>query len=105
MKNPPVSLLIASAACVLAACATTLPPATDPALAPGRELYAGKCHGCHRLHSPAKINRQKWPAILDKMAVKAKLTQEERSKIDAYVVSVTLEQGEQIGIKGKASWK
>lgn len=70
------------------ACATALPPAPDPALEPGRELYAGKCHGCHRLYTPSKIDSKKWPSILDKMAVKAKLSPEEAARIDAYVTSV-----------------
>ena len=68
----------------LVACAT-LEPAPDPSLEPGRALYAGKCGGCHRLYAPSKIDPKKWPSILDKMAVKAKLTAEEQDRIDAYV--------------------
>ncbi len=80
-------------AAVSLACATALPPASNPALEPGRELYAAKCHGCHRLYAPSKINPQKWPAILDKMAVKAKLTPEEKSRLDAYVSSTVPKPG------------
>jgi hypothetical protein len=72
----------------LVACATTLAPAPDPSLEPGRLLYAGKCRGCHRLYKPSKIDAQKWPSILDKMAAKAKLTPAEQAQIDAYVRSL-----------------
>ncbi|MGH9441592.1 MAG: hypothetical protein ACRD16_04915 [Thermoanaerobaculia bacterium] len=80
--------LLCGAAATLAACATTLDPAPNPSLGRGRALYAGKCQGCHRLRPPSKIDREKWPSILDKMAAKAKLTPEQESQIDAYVVSV-----------------
>jgi hypothetical protein len=52
---------------------------------PGRDLYAAKCHSCHRLRDPARIDQQRWPAILDKMAEKAKLTPEEEETIRRYV--------------------
>jgi len=53
--------------------------------APGRDLYASKCHSCHRLHDPAGIDPDRWPAILDKMAEKAKLTAEEKETIRRYI--------------------
>jgi len=74
--------------CAISGCATTLDPAPEPSLEQGRSLYAGKCQGCHRIRPPSKINPQKWPTILDKMAIKAKLTPDEKSQIDAYVSSV-----------------
>ncbi len=70
---------------MLAACATSLPPAPDPSLEAGRGLYAAKCQGCHRPYPPSKIDRAKWPSFLDRMAVKAKVTPAEKSQIDAYV--------------------
>lgn len=82
------SFLIAAIACSFAACATTLDPAPEPSFEPGRALYAGKCQGCHRLRQPSKIDPRKWPSILDKMAVKAKLTPEQKLQIDAYVSAV-----------------
>ena len=88
MKLRVTAALFAAALCTLAACATTLAPAPDPSLEPGRALYAAKCQGCHRLRPPSKIDPRKWPSILEKMAVKAKLTPEQKSQIDAYVSSV-----------------
>ena len=83
------SVLLAAIACSLAACATTLDPAPERSLEQGRALYAGKCQGCHRLRQPSKIDPQKWPTILDKMAVKAKLTPEQKAQVDAYVQAVS----------------
>ena len=80
--------VIAAMACALAACATAIDPAPDASFEPGRALYAAKCGGCHRLRPPSKIDPAKWPSILDKMAVKAKLTPEQESRIDAYVRAV-----------------
>lgn len=55
--------------------------------APERALYAAKCTACHRLYDPASRNAAQWPAILDRMAVKAKLTDEEEAAIRRYVSS------------------
>ena len=68
------------------ACASALPPAA-PETESGRTLYAGKCHGCHRLYAPSRVAPDKWPALMDKMAIKAKLTPEEEQAILAYVLS------------------
>ena len=82
------TVLLAAVACSLAACATALDPAPDPSFEPGRDLYAAKCGGCHRLRPPSKIDSRKWPTILDRMSVKAKLTPEQKTAIDAYVSSI-----------------
>ena len=75
------------AACVLAACATARPPAVKAPPDEGKPLYAAKCQGCHRLYPPEAIDHLKWPALLDRMALKAKLTPEEKERIGAYVTS------------------
>jgi mono/diheme cytochrome c family protein len=68
------------------ACASALPPAT-PETEGGRGLYAGKCHGCHRLYAPSRVAPEKWPALMEKMAVKARLTPDEENQILAYVLA------------------
>ena len=70
------------------ACASALPPAT-PETEGGRAIYAAKCHSCHRLYAPSRVTPEKWPALMEKMAVKAKLTPEEEQEILAYVLSAT----------------
>jgi len=79
-------LALVVAAMAALACASALPPAT-PETEGGRELYAGKCHGCHRLYAPSRVAPEKWPALMEKMAVKAKLTPDEESRILAYLLA------------------
>jgi mono/diheme cytochrome c family protein len=66
---------------LLAACVTvaSLPEA------PGRDLYAAKCHSCHRLRRPSSHGRGEWAKILDRMAPRAKLTLEEEAEIRRYL--------------------
>jgi len=68
------------------ACASTIPPAT-PETEPGRAIYVGKCHSCHRLYSPDRVTPEKWPALMEKMAAKAKLTPEEEKQVLDYVLA------------------
>ena len=51
----------------------------------GRELYINKCASCHTLYAPEKFNKTEWNKWVDKMAPKAKLTQEEKVLVKAYV--------------------
>jgi mono/diheme cytochrome c family protein len=84
----PVAAALAFSLAIMAAfaCASALPPAT-PETEGGRELYAGKCHGCHRLYAPSRVAPEKWPALMEKMAAKAKLTPQEENDILAYVLA------------------
>jgi mono/diheme cytochrome c family protein len=68
------------------ACASALPPAT-PETEPGRAIYAGKCHSCHRLYAPDRVPPEKWPALMEKMGEKAKLTPEEEQRALDYVLA------------------
>ncbi len=86
MKPLAATLSAIVAAMAALACASALPPAT-PETEGGRALYAGKCHSCHRLYAPSRVAPEKWPALMDKMAVKAKLTPDEEQAILAYVLS------------------
>ena len=77
-----LAALLASAA----ACATALPPAT-PETEAGRAIYSAKCHSCHRLYKPDRVVPEKWPALLDKMSEKAKLTPDEEKAVLDYVLA------------------
>ena len=77
-----LAVLLASAA----ACATALPPAT-PETETGRAIYSAKCHSCHRLYKPDRVAPEKWPALLDKMSEKAKLTPDEEKAVLDYVLA------------------
>ncbi|HWC65751.1 MAG TPA: hypothetical protein VG777_06695 [Thermoanaerobaculia bacterium] len=79
-----LAALLASAA----ACATALPPAT-PETEAGRAIYSAKCHSCHRLYKPDRVSADKWPALLDKMAEKAKLTPDEEKAVLDWILAVS----------------
>jgi cytochrome c2 len=83
----PLAAVLAAIVAAMAAlaCASALPPATAETEG-GRALYAGKCHSCHRLYAPSRVAPEKWPALMEKMAVKAKLTPEEEKEILAYLL-------------------
>lgn len=82
--------LAAAIACTSAAPAPASaapgPPAGSDAEA-GRALYLEKCGGCHRTYPVSHVAAEKWPALLDRMAEKAKLTSEEEKAVRAYVLS------------------
>ena len=67
-----------------AVCCASAPAETESGT---RELYAGKCTSCHRLHRPSEYSKEKWPTILERMAAKAKLTPEEADALREYLVS------------------
>jgi hypothetical protein len=77
------------AGCTLAGCATAAPlprpadvgsaqaawPGTTHAdLERGRTVFLRSCGGCHRLHAPDEVAPAKWPAVVAKMAPRAKLS-------------------------------
>jgi hypothetical protein len=86
LKPLAAGLTLVAAAMAALACASALPPAT-PETEGGRVLYAGKCHGCHRLYAPSRVAPGIWPALMEKMAVKAKLTPDEENRILSYLLA------------------
>lgn len=63
----------------LACAGTRLPDGEDAA------LYRLKCGGCHRLYSPTELNPASWEEILDRMRIRAHLTDEETETVRRYV--------------------
>jgi len=57
-----------------------------PELQEGRILYISKCGGCHSLVLPEKHDKEQWPALVDKMEKKAKITLVEKKLILNYLV-------------------
>ena len=51
----------------------------------GRMLYAEKCSSCHSLRLPEKYTKDQWEKNVNKMAPRAKITEEEKQLILAYV--------------------
>jgi cytochrome c5 len=54
-------------------------------LVKGRALYVAKCSSCHALYLPEKFKKAEWVNSVEKMAPKAKITDQEKQLILAYV--------------------
>jgi hypothetical protein len=57
----------------------------SPELAEGRMLYENNCAKCHSLYNPNDFSAEKWTPIMLSMQKKAKISDEERDKIYAYL--------------------
>ena len=51
----------------------------------GKTVYEAKCGRCHKLHEPNRGNMAQWTIWIDRMAPKAKLTDEEKQQVTDYV--------------------
>lgn len=109
-KNALIILLPLFLLGLLASCA----PKTTPAIAPiaeqssedsqlsnthtverlamGQTIFENSCGKCHDLHKPTDYNAQDWVGILNWMAPKANLNEEQKDMVYDYVVSVKKEE-------------
>jgi hypothetical protein len=53
----------------------------------GSELYSDKCGGCHRLHLKNEYTKAEWMQIMQVMKMKAKLSKNESSIIEQYLIN------------------
>jgi cytochrome c5 len=91
-------IAIASFAAVLLASCTpkssTATSAIGPAvstaeqIAQGKTIFESSCTRCHKLPDPTAHNSVKWVGIMNAMAPKAKLTDEQHQWVYDYIVSV-----------------
>jgi len=51
----------------------------------GKAVYSAKCGNCHNLKEPSRGNMAQWTKWIDRMAPKAKLTEDEKAQVTAYV--------------------
>jgi len=90
MKNKIIILVFA---CTLFSCNPTLyiPASSDikeqQQLLSGRKLYVDHCSSCHNLHFPKEYDTEGWKKELDKMQMKAKITEDEKQLIFEYLIS------------------
>lgn len=80
------------ASCTPKASAATAPmgPAvsTDAQIAQGKTIFENSCGRCHKLPDPAAHTSVQWVGIMNSMAPKAKLTDEQHQWVYDYIVSV-----------------
>lgn len=68
------------------------PGVTASTLATGHELFLSKCNGCHHYPDLVAIPEERWPGILEKMAKKSHLNDEERDEVLHFVLASRSEQ-------------
>lgn len=61
-------------------------------LALGKTIFENSCGKCHDLHNPTDYNAQDWVGIMNWMAPKANLNEEQKNMVYNYVVSVKKEE-------------
>ena len=61
--------------------------AAGPSVVEGEKVFNAKCGKCHDLKKPSEYNAKEWTSIMRSMAPKAKLNEEERSNVMAYVAN------------------
>lgn len=52
-----------------------------------RKLYAAKCSSCHNLHLPKELSALQWQKNLDKMQVRAKITDAQKQLLFTYLTA------------------
>ncbi len=84
------------AALVLASCTPKASTSTAPVahtstaeqIAQGKTIFENSCGRCHKLPDPAAHTPVQWVGIMNSMAPKAKLTDEQHQWVYDYIVSV-----------------
>lgn len=61
---------------------------TAEQLAQGKTVFENSCNRCHELPNPTDHSAQDWVGIMNSMAPKAKLTEEQHQMVYDYIVSV-----------------
>jgi mono/diheme cytochrome c family protein len=54
-------------------------------LTKGRALYISNCSSCHTLRIPERYTKKEWAMWMEKMALKAKINDQQKELILAYV--------------------
>jgi hypothetical protein len=54
----------------------------------GYKLYVNKCSNCHYLYRPITYSAAKWKMQVEEMAVKAKITDEQKELILNYILTM-----------------
>ena len=61
--------------------------AAAPSVVEGDKTYNAKCGKCHDLKKTTEYTANEWKPIMNSMAVKAKLSTDEKSNVLAYVMN------------------
>nr|WP_314493069.1 cytochrome C [uncultured Chryseobacterium sp.] len=85
-------ILISAVSCAPKSIPTAEAPksatSTAEQIAQGKTIYESSCNRCHKLYDPTQFTSVQWVGIMNAMAPKAKLTDEQHQWVYDYVVSV-----------------
>jgi cytochrome c2 len=70
------------------ATAPTVATSTAEQIAQGKTIFENSCGRCHELPDPTSHTSVQWVGIMNSMAPKAKLTDEQHQWVYDYIVSV-----------------
>jgi mono/diheme cytochrome c family protein len=72
----------------LIAAQTKFPQANMEDLKKGHDIYYSSCSSCHKAKTITKETAEEWPGILDNMAKKAKISDEQKDAVYKYITGV-----------------
>ncbi|MBL7911333.1 MAG: hypothetical protein JNJ41_09795 [Bacteroidia bacterium] len=64
------------------------PGTTLEQLTKGHSIYTGECSSCHRVFSVYDYTQEAWPGIIDRMALKAGITNDQKDALSRYIFSM-----------------
>ena len=59
--------------------------ANTAAIEAGHTVYTSSCGRCHKLYDPGTYTAESWEPIVNRMAPKARLSEEQTTQVKAYV--------------------
>jgi len=65
------------------------PDAEQRELEHGRDIYVGKCAGCHNLIEPRRLSAERWSEEVGDMAERARISELEREAVKRYLVTMS----------------
>mgnify|MGYP000878498701 CR=1 FL=1 len=72
----------------LAAIQVAYPELSMQTLAEGYKIYTGVCTNCHHAKNIYSFSEETWPAIMDDMAHKARISHAEKDAVYKYVLAI-----------------
>jgi cytochrome c5 len=103
MKSIAIVISLAVAIASFSSCAGSIPNPTEADagwashawtgtsvhnLMTGRKLYVEKCGACHSLSAPAQYSVLEWERIMEKMKIRAGVSEEEKNLMMRYLVTI-----------------
>lgn len=59
-------------------------------LTQGRAVFVARCSSCHNLPDPAQKTADEWPAAVNEMAARAKLTSDQAARVSRYLGAMSV---------------